>query len=210
MDKNKFLMENFFLFKGISSNALDSLLTMDGISECTFAHGDIIQNCNNCDRIGIVVKGKAFVRSGIDGVIINKLGKNDIYGAAALFDKPTHITLVQASTDCSVITMDKSFIEHCISKNSIASLNYIQFLAQKISFLNKKINAYTAKSAENKLYTYLLQIPRNGNELMLQQDMSTIAKMLGIGRATLYRSFEKLEKNGIITKIDKKIIFNEV
>ena len=40
--------------------------------------------------------------------------------------------------------------------------------------------------------------------------MSTIAKMIGIGRATLYRAFEKLEKNGTITKQDKKIILNEV
>ena len=41
-------------------------------------------------------------------------------------------------------------------------------------------------------------------------DMSTVAKMLGIGRATLYRAFDKLEQNGSIIKNDKKIIFNEV
>ena len=210
MEKNKFLQENFFLFNGISVKELDVLLSHEGITEHTFLQRDIIQNCNNCNKIGIIIKGKAIIRSGIDGVIINKLSKNDIYGAAALFDKPTHTTIVQAVTDCSVITMDKSFIEHCITNNSLASLNYIRFLAQKISFLNKKINAYTAKSAENKLYTYLLQLPREENKLILRQDMSTIAKMLGIGRATLYRSFEKLEKGGAITKTDKIIIFNEV
>ena len=40
--------------------------------------------------------------------------------------------------------------------------------------------------------------------------VETIAKMIGFGRATLYRALDKLEKSGTLTKIDKKIIFNEV
>jgi CRP-like cAMP-binding protein len=34
--------------------------------------------------------------------------------------------------------------------------------------------------------------------------------MLGIGRASLYRAFEKLEKDGLIIKNNKEIIINEV
>jgi len=210
MNREKYLCENFFLFQNVSAESFADIFNLGGISETRFYQGEIIQNCEHCNCIGIVVKGKAVVKSNTDGVIINKLGKNDIYGAAALFDKPTYSTLVQAVTDCTIITMDKNFIIECISRNSTIALNYIEFLAKKVSFLNKKINAYTAKNAENKLYAYLLQQPRNGNELELNVDMSTIAKMLGIGRATLYRSFDKLENNGTITKNDKKIIFNEV
>lgn len=210
MDKEKFLKENFFLFKDVEIDQIQKFLTFDGINENKYKQGEIIQDCSHCDKIGIIVKGKAIVRSYADGVIINKLNKNDIYGVAALFDKPTHSTIVQAITECSIITIDKGFIEKCVYESGKASINYIQFLAQKISFLNKKINAFTAKSAENKLYTYLLQLPRDGNVLELSVDMSTIAKMIGIGRATLYRSFDKLEKNGTIIKKDKKIIFSEV
>ena len=36
--------------------------------------------------------------------------------------------------------------------------------------------------------------------------MSTLAKMIGIGRATLYRAFEKLEFSGLIIKNDKNIL----
>ena len=71
--------------------------------------------------------------------------------------------------------------------------------------MNSKINAYTAKSAENKLYAYLLQLPREKNTVVLPTDMSTLAKMIGIGRATLYRAFEKLEFSGLIIKNDKNI-----
>ena len=210
MDKEKYLSENFFLFKNVQPELLTNILKYKGLGENKFSHGEIIQNSTHFDSIGIVVKGKAVVKSNSDGVIINKLNKNDVYGVAAMFDKPTYSTVVQAVSECTIITMDKEFITECIKSNPVIALNYVEFLAKKVTFLNKKINAYTAKSAESKLYAYLLQLPRKGNVLELNIDMSTIAKMIGIGRATLYRAFEKLINNGTITKIDKIITFNEV
>ena len=210
MDKKQFLIDNFFLFKGINETEICRLFSFGNANEEHYQQGDILQNNKNHCKIGIILKGKAIIKSGDDGVIIKKLSNNDIYGAASLFDNPTHLTSVIAVSDCTVLTFEKAFIERCIKENNQVSLNYISFLSQRVSFLNKKINAYTAKSAENKLYTYLLQLPRCENEIKLSVDISTIAKMLGIGRATLYRAFEKLEKNGTIIKRDKKIILNEV
>ena len=210
MDIKQFLRDNFFLFNDLDDKKIEKILTIKGISEEHYSQGDIMQNNKTLCKIGIIVKGKAIIKSGDDGVIIRKLNSNDIYGAACLFDLPKHLTIVKAVTDCTVITMNKEFIEGCILEEKSISIKYIEFLAKRISFLNTKINAYTAKSAENKLYTYLLQLPRNENVIDLKVDMSTIAKMIGIGRATLYRAFEKLEKSGTITKQDKKIILNEV
>ena len=210
MDINQLLRENFFLFRDLDNKQVEKLLSLDGISKEHYAQGDIMQNNKTACKIGMIIKGKAIIKSGEDGVIIRKLNPNDVYGAACLFDSPKHLTIVKAVTDCTVITMNKQYIESCILEENKISLNYIEFLAKRISFLNTKINAYTAKSAENKLYTYLLQLPREENVINLSIDMSTIAKMIGIGRATLYRAFEKLEKNGTITKQDKIIILNEV
>ncbi len=210
MGKIKYLAENFILFNRMSYDEVEALLSEDCIVERKYSQGETIQNNINCSQIGIITKGKAIIRSGVNGVIINKIGKNDIFGVAALFDSPCHLTTVHAVTECTIICFEKPFIERCIEKSNIFALNYIEFLSKKINFLNKKINAYTAKSAENKLYAYLLVLPRDSNVIELQNDMSTIAKMIGIGRATLYRSFEKLIENGTITKIDKKIILNEV
>ena len=72
-------------------------------------------------------------------------------------------------------------------------------------------NSYTAKNAENKLLAYLSQLPRDeNNQVELKISLSTLAKMIGIGRASLYRSFDKLEESGAIIKSGKKIILNEV
>jgi len=205
-----FLNNNFFLFKGLDKKIIEKLLLFEGVNLEYFSQGDVMQNNKTSCKIGIIVSGKAIIKSDNDGVIIRKLGQNDIYGAACLFDPPSHLTIVKAVTNCTVITMNRMFVEKCMLEEKNISINYIEFLAKRISFLNTKINAYTAKSAENKLYTYLLQLPREENIIDLQVDMSTIAKMVGIGRATLYRAFEKLEKNGTITKKDKKIFLNEV
>lgn len=210
MDKIRYLKENFFLFNGLSEGEIEALSRNISLNEIKYCHGDIIQNKKIHDKIGIILKGKAVIRSGTDGVIINKIGKNDTFGVASLFDDPNHYTTVIALTDCAVISFEKNFVERCVKSNSTVAMNYIGFLSKKVSFLNLKINAYTAKSAENKLLAYLNMLPRNGNTVELNNDMSTIAKMIGVGRATLYRALEKLIQEGIITKIDKKIIFNEV
>ena len=210
MDKKQYLKDKLFLFHNINEIDIQRLLSLGEIKEEHFTQGQTLQSCKNHCKIGIVVNGKAIIKSGEGGVIIKKLSTNDIYGVASLFDVSIHLTSVVAVTDCTVLTMDKAFVEACIKENNQVAMNYIEFLAKRINFLNRKINAYTAKSAENKLYMYLLQLPREENTINLPFDMSTIAKMLGIGRATLYRAFDKLEQNGAIIKQDKKIILKEV
>lgn len=210
MTKKQFLYENFFLFKSLDEKIIDHLLTFDGIKEEEYLQSEIMLNNSTEEKIGIIVKGKAIIKSGENGVIIKKLSKNDVFGAASLFDSPTHSTSVICVSDCSVITVNRSFIESCINEERQVAINYIEFLSKRISFLNSKINSYTAKSAENKLYSYLLQLPKSNNEAILSVDLSTLSKMIGIGRATLYRAFDKLESDGLITKQDKKIIFHEV
>lgn len=210
MKYKSFLKENFFLFSCVDENKIDEMLLFDGISIEEYAPQEILQSSKTQEKIGIIIKGNAIIRSGDDGVIIRKLSAKDTYGAACLFDKPTYLTYVSAVSNCSVITFNKEFVEKCISCDENVAKNYISFLAKRISFLNSKINSYTAKNAENKLYAYLLQLPRNENTIDLKVSLSTLAKMIGIGRASLYRALEKLESNGTITRQDKKIILNEV
>ena len=114
MDINKFLIENFFLFNGLDDNKVENLLTFTGICEENYSQGDIMQNNKTSCKIGIIVKGKAIIKSGDNGVIIRKLNSKDVYGAACLFDTPKHLTIVKAVTDCTVITMNKEFVEKCI------------------------------------------------------------------------------------------------
>lgn len=211
MNEFKILYENFFLFKGLSSKRIEFLLKHSGIELKSFSKGQVIQNYITQKEIGVIANGNAIIKSGDSGAIIKRIARGDIFGVASLFDDSvSHQTFVKANGSCTVITLNKEFVEYCMTEEKSVSINYIELLAKKISFLNSKINSFTAKSAENKLYTYLLQLPRDNNKVALPSDMSTLAKMLGIGRATLYRAFDKLEHIGTITKSNKIIILNEV
>lgn len=210
MDIKKYLHENFFLFSELNDEEFSLIVEKETFKLEIFNSGDILHNNKNSQKIGIIIKGKAAIRSGEEGVIIRRLSPNDVFGVASLFDSPSYFTSVIALSDGAIITLSKDFVIKCLNIFPNLSLRYITFLSKKISFLNTKINAYTAKSAENKLYTYLLQLPRNKDSVTLNINMATLAKMLGIGRATLYRSFDKLISQGLILKKDKIIILKEV
>lgn len=210
MDIKKYLHENFFLFSELNDADFTSLVKDENFKLEFFNSGDVLHNNKNSQKIGLLTKGKAAIRSGEEGVIIRRLSPNDIFGVASLFDSPSYFTSVIALSDVEMITLSKEFIVKCLNTFPNLSLRYITFLSKKISFLNTKINAYTAKSAENKLYTYLLQLPRNKDSVILSINVATLAKMLGVGRVTIYRSFDKLISQGLIIKNGKNIILKEV
>ena len=204
------ILKKCFLFENIDTGTVDKCCTLQGCKIVEYSPQDIMQDYKTPQSIGIIISGKATIISGDNGVIIRKLVKDDIYGVAKLFDTPEHLTKVVATSKCTVLSISRDFVEGCIEIDRKIGINYITFLAKKISFLNNKISSFTAKTVDNKLYTYLLQLPRNNNKIELNTDFSAIAKMLGIGRASLYRAFEKLEKDGLIIKNNKEIIINEV
>lgn len=210
MDNIHEILSNMFLFEGVSKKDIEHCCSFSGTETVLYGHGDIMLSAETDRKIGIILTGKATIISGDDGVIIKKLFEGDIYGVAILFDEPHYLTRVVSQGKCTVLTLNRDFVQSCIEYNSKIALNYIEYLANKISFLNSKIGAYTAKTAENKLYSYLIQLPRDDNKIVLKTDFSAIAKMIGIGRASLYRAFDKLENDGLIIKNNKEIILCEV
>ena len=211
MEKIAEILSNIFLFKNVSKKDIEHCCSFSGYEILAYEKNELMLSADTGKRIGIILDGRATIISGEDGVVIKKLSAGDIYGVAILFDEPKYSTRVLSLSKVRVLSLNRDFVQKCIEYNSRISLNYIEYLAKKISFLNSKIGSYTAKTAENKLYSYLVQLPKDeSSTIVLNTDLSSIAKMLGIGRASLYRAFDKLENDGLIIKKGKKIILNEV
>ncbi len=211
MDELYEVLSNTFLFKNIYDEKIKKCCTFKGISKASYEQGAIMQNAFSNKKIDIILKGKAVILSDDNGVIIRKLHSGDVFGVAIMFDDyPKYSTKVIATSQCTVLSLNENFIKECIAYDHNIAFNYLEYLAKKISFLNAKISSYTAKNTENKLLAYLMQLPRENNVITLETDFSAIAKMIGMGRASLYRAFEKLETDGIIKKENKKIILKEV
>lgn len=84
--------------------------------------------------------------------------------------------------------------------------NLISFLADRIVFLNSKIDYVTAGSSERKLAFFIKSSPQNENGTVnLGMSMTSLAHTLDLSRASLYRAFDSLEKEGAVKRSGKNI-----
>ena len=106
---------------------------------------------------------------------------------------------------------EEEILKYIFEKYPKTSLNYITFLTEKVRFLNKKLNLLSCQSAEETVYSYLSNISDSEGDAKIPVSMTLLSKMLGLGRATLYRCFDALEKEGKITRENNsiKVIKNE-
>ena len=166
------------------------------------------------DCIGIVLAGEIEVyKDESKTVMLNRIGEGGFFGAAALFaDKKEYVSVLVAKGNCSVIFIPFEEFKDLLASNSLVALNYIKFLSSRIEFLNKKIDEFTAPDTSEKLSRYLLDkaVCENGKMLCKVKSMVELSKRLNMGRASLYRSFEELERQKIISRDGKNIIIDDI
>ena len=85
------------------------------------------------------------------------------------------------------------------------ALNIIKFQNDRIAFLNKKIETFSAGSVEEKLACYILSEYKKYGNCELPLNRMKTADKLGVGRASLYRALDSLVESGIIELETKKI-----
>ena len=102
------------------------------------------------------------------------------------------------------MVLRKEFLTYLIDRDSSVRYQYISLLAQKTLYLNRKISCLTAGSAEQRL-AFWLDAHAIDDVVTLDMPMNALCTMLDIGRASLYRAFDKLEQDGFITKEQKTV-----
>ena len=175
--------------------------TLRGLTVCrcgNFRAGEFIYSADSFEKsLGIIISGKVevFGENENKRVRLNSLSQGDMFGAAALFGKGEgYVSTVVSKTASEVLFVSESKMKEIIVSDPAVSLAYIAFLSDRIRFLNKKISAFTAKSADAAVAAALLTEESDSFEL----NISRLSKRLGIGRTSVYRSLELLEKSGAI------------
>lgn len=153
----------------------------------------------------VILEGSAIVKKG--GTVISHLKKYDLYGAAFLYnDISVFRNTVTALTTLSVAVLSKDGTDVLLKSDPDFSLGYIKYLSHRVTFLNDKIEGYTAQSAEEKLMRYLKKNSENQNgKCEIAVSMKELSSVLCISRASLYRVLDSLEQSGKIRREDKKI-----
>ena len=80
-------------------------------------------------------------------------------------------------------------------------MNVIAMQARKIRFLNEQVLSFSSPDNAEKLYRWLFrQTPDAEGTVSLPMGMAALAAHLGMGRASLYRAFERLCGDGRLQK----------
>lgn len=201
-------IKNHTLFNGIDEKEIRALISDEKTEVKQFTSGDLIFSPENDEKkLGFVISGNAYVNSvdSTNSVLIKMLSKNDVFGLATLFgSRKRFVSVISAKNACKVVFVDKEPIEKLMNENKTFQENYIRVLSDRICFLNSKISAFTAGSPERKL-AYFLCTQSPEDTFILGINYVALSDMLNVGRASLYRAFDKLEEDGFLIKDGKKI-----
>ncbi len=191
------ILLNNKLFDGADRDNVNALVCDDKCYMQEYANGQSVDIQN---RIAFVVKGCVCVYS-IDSkrhLLLRKVEKNEFFGLAGLFVPDMQISCCVSKGNSEVVLIEKRAVEKILETDKAVMRNYIALLSKKISYLNKKITYLTAGSAERKLAVYLLS--QKSENIEIKVSYSALSDMLDIGRASLYRAFDRFVSDGCIKR----------
>ncbi len=205
-------LENLFLFKGLTDEQKKEIVK-DFNPTYFFKKGDIIYSSEKfTDALGYILSGKAeAVTNNKHNILMRTFESGCCFGAAAIFGgEKNYVSTITAKCDTAVQFITESQLKSIFLNYPVTALNYIDFLSSKIRFLNKKLSVISCGSTEDTVLKHLISSAGSDNTF-IPKSMTSLAKTLGIGRASLYRSLENLERDGIISRENNiiKVIKNE-
>lgn len=197
------------IFKSSESAAIDKYITEDDFNVQKYRAGEeICSPCTSNNAVGVILRGCATVSSRDEdkNVLLRTMGVGAMFGIANLYAENIEFpTRIVAKSTCEVLFIKKDAIRELIENDKSTLKSFLAFQSNRIVYLNKKINSFTAGGAERRLSLFLLDNAVDGI-YSADVSMSALAEMLDIGRASLYRAFDTLEAAGCIERKDKKTI----
>ena len=195
------------IFIGCDQEMLVRVLESENCKIKSFSSGETICEAHTVLRsIGIILSGSAVAMSQDRerNVLLRRFSQGDIFGVSGVFSQDEKfVSRISAKSPCSVAFISANGLRYLIENDKNVLYNYIEFLSDRIRFLNKKIKFFTSGSAERRLAVYLDSFGEE--EFTLTESMSAVAEMLDIGRASLYRAFDSLIADGFIIRDKDKI-----
>ncbi len=210
MDKLQ-LLKKLFLFCNVDFNELDRRYSVSAnVTEAEYKAGEIILSTDEKPvGIGIVSSGKALISTSVHGnaPMLRSLSAGDTFGAASLFMKERgYATGVVSDTESTIIYIPLETVRYLCAQVPQIAMNYIEFLSDRIAFLNTKVSTFSAQSADGRIAYYIHRLVDGGEgSAELPVSYIQLAKMLGIGRASLYRALDSFCDAEIISRDGRTI-----
>ncbi|MBQ9131384.1 MAG: Crp/Fnr family transcriptional regulator, partial [Clostridia bacterium] len=110
---------------------------------------------------------------------------------------------IRAHGPCRILFLPEKAVRRLLETDTEFLYRYLGFLSDRIRYLNRKIGYLTAGSTERRLALYLHSF--GTDSFSLTTSITSLSELLDVGRASLYRAFDKLTEDGFIQKDGRKI-----
>lgn len=199
--------ENLFLLDGL--NALEQQKIISSFPVPALFHkNEVIYTSEKFSRsLGFIVNGSVTAEADNKNCVpIKRFGPGMCFGAAAIFGgRDKYVSNITAVTDCEILFLNEEYLTELFSEYPRTAINYITFLSERVRFLNAKLSVFSCHDAESTVFKYLSASADSEGFADIPKNMTLLSKMLGLGRATLYRSLDSLESRGFIKRENYKI-----
>ncbi len=172
-----------------------------------FAPEEIIfphDSTNQCLCVLLSGQAKVYARSpdSSHAALLRTMDAGAVFGVHCIFDADMlPQSRIVAQKACRVLLIPCYAWEQILTQHPETMAGYVRFLTQRIRFLNQKIRYLTAGSAERRLALYLLsEIPEENVAVRLPHSAVSLADLLDLGRASLYRAIDQLTQDGFLVR----------
>lgn len=197
------------LFKNIEPNRITELLEKEKVFTVKVKKNESITDMEKVkESLAMVLSGSLEVRKNNQGhrIILNILYPGHLFGMATLFyQSSSEVSQIKARENSVILVLPKEWVESAMAQEPQLVKNYIGILSQRIHFLNKKIDEFTAGDSKDTLLQYLQSQAGPEGTVEIPTSMTKLANSLNLSRPSLYRAIKKLEQEEVITSIDNKV-----
>ena len=204
-DLNQIFLHPFF--RNVDRQNAVRLLNSHECTVSVFREHDLILSPSSDEKkVGMLLEGEACVTTTdpSKNALLRFLRSGDLFGIANLFTNEPFVSVIRAEKKCRVFFLTEGAIRDLLETDRAFLYRYLEFLSGRICYLNRKIGYLTAGCAERRLALYLASFERN--EIRLDASISSLSELLDIGRASLYRAFDRLAEDGHIRKDGRRIV----
>ena len=204
MAEHEVKLSELFLFDG----APEALAELGEAKLMTYHRGESIYDDTDCPKaLGVLLRGRAeAVSPARETAVLSTFGPGAVFGAAALFGMEHHyVSRIRAVTDCTVQFLSEELLERLFLRHPHTAVNYIAFLSSRVRLLNGKIAVLEQNDVEGRLYRYLTENCDENGRLPGRLTMTRLAATLNMGRTSLYRAVESLNRKNLIVRKDGKL-----
>ena len=208
MELISFLQEKVPLFCGVSEKTVRDLLHADGSRKIVYEKGDhLCRSGEPLEGLLTVTAGRALVTR--DSVLLRDLGAGDVTGVSALYGgEPRMETDITARTRVTALFFPREAMTQALRSDPQLATNYVVFLSTRIRLLNGIIRRFSGSDATGRVIRYLLtQAEERGPSFPFKPTQA--AAELGMGRASLYRALDLLQKEGHVRREDRRVILED-